>query len=546
MPWSLDMNEPSESPELLDDVPAPRLRRQRRLSFVWIVPALAGLLGIWLGLRTWLAKGPTVTITFQASEGIEAGHTKIKYKDVEVGRVTAVNLSPDLNRVVVTAEFSGRSASGLLSEHTRFWIVKPRIGTTGISGLNTLLSGSYISMDPGPPGASASEFKGLEAPPIVSSREAGELFSLRAEKLSSLNIGSPVYFRQIKVGEVAGYDLAKDGQSVQIKIFVHAPFNALVHKDTRFWDAGGVDVTVDANGLRMSSDSLMDILLGGIAFENPTSLDASEAVPKDFTFVLYPNHERSFEKVYLTRFYYVVDFNESVRGLTRGSPVEFRGIKIGSVEDLKLEFHTTTLEGHVPVLITIEPERLAMVGQKVGSMDVMMEKLVARGLRAQLKMGSLLMGGLFVDLDFYPQAPARALAKYGKYPQIPTIPTTMGALIGNLTQFLDHLQKLPLDQVIQDLHAAIPELRNTLKQASAMLARVDKETLPEAQATLAQTQKTLASLEAVLRSDSPAQQDLHQALEEFTRMSRTLRDLADTLERHPEALIKGKGKDQTP
>jgi paraquat-inducible protein B len=226
--------------------------------------------------------------------------------------------------------------------------------------------------------------------------------------------------------------------------------------------------------------------------------------------------------------------------------VEFRGIKIGTVEDLKLEFHTNTLEGHVPVLIAIEPERLALVGAKVGSMDVMMEKLVSRGLRAQLKMGSLLMGGLFVDLDFYPQAPAKAMAKYGKYPQIPTIPTTMGALIGNLTEFLDRLQKLPLPELIQDLRSTLPELKNTLKQAGSVLARADKETLPEAQATLAQAQKTLATLEKTLRADSPAQQELRQALEEFTRMSRTLRDLADTLERHPEAIIKGKGKDQTP
>ncbi|HWQ09463.1 MAG TPA: MlaD family protein, partial [Holophaga sp.] len=371
------------------------------------------------------------------------------------------------------------------------------------------------------------------------------LYTLRAEKLGSLSVGSPVYFRQIPVGDVAGFDLEPGGKSVAIQVFVRQPYDRLVHKDTRFWNVGGVDVSLDANGIRMSSDSLIDLLLGGVAFENPVSLEPAGPAPRNQVFALYGSHERIYEKIYQDRSYYLLDFNESVRGLVRGAPVEFRGIKVGQVEDLKLELQKEKLEVHVPVLVALEPERLSVLGGgKVGSMDDMLEKLVARGLRAQLKTGSLLTSSLFVDLDFYPKAPSRTAALHGKYREIPTVPTTMGALVSNLTGFLDRLQKLPLEEIANDLRASIPELRESLRQAAALMTRLDRQTAPEAEATLAQARASLAALEKLLRSDAPVQQDLRKALEEFTRASRALRDLADTLERNPESLVWGKGKEK--
>ncbi len=538
------MNEPLQEPESTPQPAEPVVRARRRLPTVWLIPLVATLIGIWLAFNAYVDKGPTFTIAFHSGEGLEAGRTKIKCKDVEVGKVKAIRLSEDRQKVLVTAELT-RDAASLLTDSARFWVVRARVSTSGISGLGTLLSGAYISMDPGDPGKSADRFEGLETPPIISSQQDGRMFTLRAEKLGSMTAGSPVYFRQIPVGEVAGFDLEKDGQSVSIKVFVRAPYDQLVHKNTRFWNVGGVDVTVDANGIRMSSDSMIDLLLGGVAFENPVSLEPVEPTPPNHVFALYASHERIYEQVYLDKRYYVLDFNESVRGLTRGAPVEFRGLKVGQVEDLKLEFNAQKLEMHVPVLVAIEPERLSVLGGGgVGSLDAVMEKLVARGLRAQLKMGSLLTSSLFVDLDFYPQAAPRSLDRYGKYREIPTIPTTMGALVSNLTKFLDRLQKLPLEDITNELKTSIPALRESLQQATALLTRLDKETAPQAQATLAQAQATLATLEKTLRTDSPVQSDLQRALDEFAKASRALRDLADTLERNPESLVWGKEKEK--
>jgi paraquat-inducible protein B len=537
MPWSLTMD--------LDGLPEPILKTGRwRLSIIWLIPAVAALIGGWMAFRALALRGPTVVVTFQSGEGLEAGQTRIRVKDVNMGKVTAVNLSADLSQVLVTAELK-KEAADLLSENSRFWVVRARIGTAGITGLGTLLSGAYIGFDPGKPGPEGSKpprhFKGLEAAPIITG-QAGRLITLRAEQLGSLNIGSPVHFRQIQVGEVAAFDLDKGGQAVAVKIFIHAPYDALVRKDTRFWDAGGVELTADANGIRLRSDSLVDLMLGGIAFENPITLQRSEEAKGDEVFVLYPDHDRIRERLFLERHYYVVNFSESVRGLSRGAPVEFRGIKVGEVEDLSLEFHTDTLEGKVPVLIAVEPERFTLVGGQHGSTDQIMRTLVERGLRAQLKMGSLLTGSLFVDLVFQPKAPRRAMGRYGAYPELPSTPSSLGVLVDKLTAFAERLEKLPLEEVVEQLRSSLPVLKATLKETTGLMARLNQETVPQAQATLAQAQATLGALERTLRSDSPTQQDLHGALEAFTRAARAMKDLADTLERHPEAIVFGKGK----
>ena len=534
------MDEPRHEPEDLQELPAPALRR-RRPSLVWFIPLVAALIGAWIALKAYTDRGPTITITFQSAEGLEAGQTRIKHKDVEVGRVTAINLSADFSHVVVTADLK-RGAYALLSENTRFWVVRARIGTNGISGLGTLVSGAYIGMDPGPKGKPLRDFKGLETAPILTPSMPGRLVELRAEKLGSLSIGSPVTFRQIHVGEVEGFDLDPEGQSVLIKVQVNAPYDRLIHRNTRFWDSGGVDLSLDANGLRLRSDSMVQLFLGGIAFENPANLESSDPAPPGQGFTLFATHDRAYEPVYRDRHFFVLNFDESVRGLAKGAPVEFRGVRVGEVEDFRLEFRTRELEGRIPVLIALEPERFAFKGAGGESIEALMARLVGKGFRAQLKMGSLITGNVFVDLGFFPHAPARAMAQSGGYREIPTVPSSTGALLENLTRLSERLQKLPLEDLAGQLRDTFPELRDTLRQTRALMARLDTETAPQVKATLAQAQTTLAALEKTLGSDSPTQTELRGALDEFAKAARALRNLADSLERHPESMIFGKGK----
>ena len=529
------MDEPDSPPAL----PEPVLRRHRP-SLVWLIPVVAAVIGAWIAVKGYSERGPTITITFQSAEGLEAGQTRIRHKDVEVGRVTAINLTPDFSRVEVTAELK-RSVQALLSENSRFWVVRARVGANGISGLGTLMTGAYIGMDPGPRGRTQRAFKGLESAPALTPNLPGTLVELRADKLGSLNIGSPVTYRQIPVGEVEGFDLDPEGRSVLIKVQVNAPYHGLVSRDTRFWDAGGVDLSLDANGVRLHSDSLAQLVLGGIAFENPPG-PRHAAPAQGQVFTLFSGRDRAFEPDHLEHRTFVLNFQESVRGLAKGAPVEFRGMKVGQVEDYKLEWQARDLESRIPVLVSLVPERFAVKDGPDEPMERLMARMVRKGLRGQLRSGSLLTGSLFVDLGFFPKAKPRTLAFSGGYPEIPTLPSTAGALLDSLSRLAERLQKLPLEEVAGQLRATFPELRDTLGRTRVLLERLDTGTAPQAEATLAQAQATLAALERTLDAGSPAQSGLREALDQFARAARALRDLADTLERHPESMIFGKGK----
>jgi paraquat-inducible protein B len=529
---------PASSPP--EPAPEPVRKPRRRISTVWLVPLVALLIGGWLAFRAWSERGPRITISFESAEGLTAGQSKIKYKEVEVGKITAITLSPDFNRVVVRAEIK-RHAEGLISEHSRFWVVRPRIGIGGVSGLGTLLSGAYVAVDPGKPGEWSDDFTGLETPPIVTAREQGRSFTLRAQKLGSINVDSPVLFRHLRVGEVTGYELEKSGEAVDIHVFVHGQYAALVHKDSRFWNAGSLDVSIGPNGVHAGADSAVALLLGGVSFESPTSLGSGEPAPEGHVFALYPTHSQIDERVYLNRRYYVVNFNESVRGLSRGAAVEFRGIQVGEVEDIRLEFDAARVEGQVTVLLVIEPERLKLLGKATDEMDDVLAKLVAKGLRAQLRMGSLISGSLFVDLDFYPRAARQGLGVYGAYRTIPATASSMGALLGDISGAMERLRGLPLEEIAQEIRTGLPMVKEVVKDLQRLLQKAAGETVPQASATLEQAQRTLQRVESAVAPGAPMQQDLRRALEDLSSAARSLKSLADTLERRPESVLRGKG-----
>jgi paraquat-inducible protein B len=527
----------------LEDLPNPVVKKKRQFSIVWLIPLVAALIGAWLAYKTISEKGPTVTLTFENAEGLEAGKTKIKFKDVEIGKVDAISLSKDLSHVILTASLV-KQAESYLTENTRFWVVRARVTASQITGIGTIFSGAYIGIDPGKPGTPARAFTGLETAPIVTTGAPGRQYVLKAKKLGSLDIGVPVYYRQIKAGEVVGYNLAKDGDSVKIKIFVHAPYHELVRENTRFWNAGGLDVSLDASGFKMNTESFVSMLLGGVAFETPVSLEVGEVAKEGHTFKLYDSLEKSYEKTYLEKRYFVLHFNESVRGLTRGAPVEFRGIRIGEVLDVSLQFEGEKMAFQIPVLIEVEPERIEVVGKKPTPGEKLIEKFVEQGLRAQLKTGSLITGQLFVGLDFYPNAPRSEVMYAGKYPIIPTVPTPLQAASETLTKFLDRLDKLPVEQMVTELRQAVRALNETITQTQGLVSRLGAEVAPQAKATLEQAQKTLASIEKLTSSDAPLSQDLQQALREFAEAARSIRALTDYLERHPDSIIYGKGNER--
>ncbi len=561
--------------------------RRHQISIVWFVPLVALLIGGWLVFKTLSEQGPTITVSFKSAEGLEAGKTKIKYKNVELGQVTQIRLTPDLSRVLVTAELD-KASEDFLSANTRFWIVRARVAAGQVSGLGTLFSGAYIGLDPGKPGLPGTQFVGLEIPPVVTTDLPGRHFRLHASRLGSLDIGAPVYYRQIKVGQVVGDKLEEDGQAVTVKIFINDPIDKLVYQNTRFWNASGLDFAVDANGIRVNTESIVTILFGGVAFDTPANLEPGGPAEDGDNFKLYESRERIFDKTYTEKTRWLLYFEGSVRGLTVGSPVEFRGIPIGQVLDINMEYDSEKKAFLIPVLIDIEQERIKVVGE-MNQADYKMRNdyLVAQGMRAQLKTGSLITGQLYVELDFHPDAEPAQINWQGRYPQMPTVPTSMDEITTSLTQLLKKLEKLPIEQIGNDLRDTIqgakrlvnsaelqeaiaalnatlnqaqqfaatlnkvitPELRsavanlNTTLEHTRKLARnFDRTVVPQLDATLQEAQATLKAIKGSVSKDSPLYYELMRVFKELTGAARSIRVMADYLERNPDALIYGKGK----
>ena len=273
-----------------DELPEVAVKRRRGISLVWLIPRVAGAIAIWLAYTTLQEKGPQITVMFDNAEGLEAGKTQVKYRNVEVGLVDEVALSEDLSHIVITASLD-KTMESHMKEGTRFWIVRPRVGFGGVSGLGTLLSGAYVEFDPGE-GQPAHDFIGLAEPPPITSEVPGTQFVLRTDKLGSIGRGAPVYYRSIAVGQVLGYELAEDKKGLTVKVFVDAPNDQLVRPSSRFWNASGVNVSVGADGVDVAMESLEALVAGGIAFDTPDIDQPGEPAASGMEFPLFANFAR--------------------------------------------------------------------------------------------------------------------------------------------------------------------------------------------------------------------------------------------------------------
>jgi len=533
-------------------------KKRSRLPVVWIVPIVAALVAVGIVVQKYLNEGPTIRIVFPSAEGIEAEKTLIKYKDVEIGKVTHVNLTDNHTKILVTAKME-KSAEGLFDNDARFWLVKPRVSLSGISGLGTILSGNFIGFEPGKSTVKRRDFLALENPPPITRDRLGREFVLRADTLGSLGLGSPIYYRRLDVGDVIAYDLAKDGRSMDIRIFVNAPHDKYVTPDTRFWEASGIDASLAADGFSVRTASVTSLIAGGIMFETPPSGSAVEAAPNT-VFTLFRDRSTALAPPQKETKRFVVRFKDSLRGLSVGAPVQFLGMPIGEVVDVSLEYNGEVLRPHVEfamytyrVAEAFTKESRAIQKSMTGAerAAILGQMVAEKGLRAQLRTGSLISGQLYVALDYFPDAPKAKIDMKQDPPEFPAVAGGLAELESQIHNIVAKLDKVPVEEIGNDLKKTLGTLDKTLQSADRTLTRVDAETLPEAKKTLEDLRRAVTAAERLLNStdntllgsDAPAQQELRDALQEFTRAARAIRMLADYLERNPETLIRGKNKE---
>jgi paraquat-inducible protein B len=531
-------------------------RRRWGISLIWIVPIVAAAIGISMLVHAWLSEGPEITILFRTATGLEAGKTPVKYKDVTVGAVTAITLSEDGSHVKVKVALM-QSAKSLTSKDSRFWVVRPRIGASGISGVDTLLSGAYIGVDKGQAEETASEFTGLEMPPPVVGDMPGKSFILKSEDLGSLDIGSPVYYRRIQVGRVASYQLGETGQDIKLQIFIDAPYDRYVTTDTRFWNASGVDVSLGADGLKLKTQSVATIVAGGVAFASPMGSQASPA-DKDTEFTLTADQDTAMAPPDGQAQYIQLKFDQSLRGLSVGAPVQFSGVDLGRVVSINLDYDPVKHRFPTVVGVLVYPERMGRVLDKLPKLEgdndrqaaVFMHAMVKQGLRAQARLGNILTGQLYIAMDFVPNAPKAEMDVNARPINLPTINGSFDRMQEQIANIVTKIEKMPLDSIAKHLDASLVNLDKTLTQVNTHVLpettqtlQQTRQTMQDAGQTMQQARQTLSGVDNVLADDAPLSQNLGQTLQEVQRTSRSLRELTDLLGRHPESLLRGRPAD---
>ncbi|QEM81971.1 intermembrane transport protein PqiB [Halomonas binhaiensis] len=518
--------------------------RQSRLSPVWIVPLVALFIGAWLVYDNYSSRGPLISLHMPTAEGIEAGKTLIKTRNVEVGQVETVRLSEDLSGVEITARMTPE-ADPMLVEDSYFWVVKPRIGRGGISGLGTVLSGAYIQLEPGESDVSDNSFDVHDQPPVASPGAEGIRLTLVSQTGSSLKVADPVVYQGINVGQVEEAKFDVKSQTMQHRIFIESPYDQLVTENTRFWTASGLDVSLGADGIQVKVGSLESLIGGGLTFGVPEDIPAGAPVEADTTFQLYTDEEEARQGSFNRHLDYVLLVEDTVRGLSKGAPVEFRGVRIGTVAAVPWNFSSIRDEQRdtlaIPVLIRIEPQRLGLE-MDIDEWKTRYERLFNAGLRATLKSGSLITGALFVELKFDPALRGQYTAEtFAGRPVFPTSRSGLAQIQSQVTALLDKLNKLDVESVLSGLDRNLQVSEATLNQAKELVSHMNQLLgSPETQNLLGNLNSTLQELKRTIGGISPnsdAYQDLTRTLDEVETLMRDLQPAARKISDKPSSLI---------
>lgn len=523
----------------MNDLPEPQEKKSRwKPLLIWLIPLIALLIALSLAVKALLSHGPTIDVSFRTAEGLVAGKTTVRYKQVDIGVVRQIDLSDDRSHVIARIDLR-KGASNFAAKDSRFWVVRPRIGTSGVSGIDTLLSGSYIEVDGGKSAEDKFEFTGLEVPPVISSDVPGKVFFLNADDLGSLDIGSPIYYRRINVGQITAYKLSDDGKNVELQTFIRAPYDKFVTTDARFWQASGIDVTLNASGFNLDTQSLASIVAGGIAFGIPESSRATTAANHS-RFNLWDSKGDALKEPDGQPRGVIMYFDHSLRGLTVGAPIDFMGIEIGNVKSVNAEFYDHYKQIRMRVEAVIYPSRVEN-GQALNPNSEIFKDFVEHGWRAQMRTGNLLTGQNYIALDKFPKAKPATLQILGdNRVVIPTTPTELSGLQAQVSQIADKLTKFPLVEIGQDVRKTLNNMNTAIESTDKLVKQLDGKVAPGLQATLDDVRKTVRSSESILSSDAPLQQDVRKALQQMTRAAASLQLMSDYIEQHPESIIRGK------
>ncbi|MFD2258105.1 intermembrane transport protein PqiB [Luteolibacter algae] len=533
-------------------VAKPEIRSAQRWNVVWTIPILAVLIGGWMLYKNVSSKGPEVRIRFETADGIVAGKTELRCRSVSVGKVSRVELSDDLQSVLVYCILD-KGNETLLRKGTRFWVVRPRVSASDVSGLGTLLTGVYIELEPGTGPMGPRYWRGRETPPATSRSVPGLRLTLVSDEAGSLSTGSPIYYRGYEVGRVESRKLDPNGRRVVYEAFIREQYQNLVRENTKFWNTSGINIDAGVDGFKIRTPSFQAMVSGGVSFAVPEGLRPGSLAKDGGVYELHEDIESAATSTFEPTLQLLLLFDQTVRGLAKSAPVEYRGIVIGRVTNISFDYVPDKENQKVPVLVEVDPKLLRAAGVNDSAEEEILRlgDAVSKGLRATLKTGSLLTGAMYVDFDYYPDDPPADLGYKGDYPVVPTLPSGFAQLEVKLASILDKIEALPLDKAISEIANAAEETSKTVSEAKLAIKEIEKAAAsaratmdnPEFQKLPEDLRRSLTELDKSVRSMGPEgsmQGDLLRTMDEFRAAMRAMESLSDTIKEKPNSLLFGK------
>ncbi len=531
------------------------IKPKKQISSVWIIPILALAMGAWMLFQYINSTGPQITLQLPTADGIEAGKTEIRALNVKVGVITEVTLSKNYDHIIATAQMN-KDAARMLRDDSMFWVVKPRIGRDGISGLETLLSGAYIQLQPGKSEKEKEKFKVLDIPPVAAPDAEGLRLILTHNEAGKLGVGDPVIFKGFTVGRVEKTSFDVDSRQAKYQLFIFKPYDSLVRTRTKFWLHSGMDLQLNSEGFELKFGSLESLLTGGVTFDTVSGMDSGELLTEDMaSFRLYDDVKQLREGMYDEYIEFVMLFDESVRGLKAKAPVEYRGLRIGTVMRVPLRFPTQEESfsvKRIPVLVRIELGRLFEHFHS-DSMSDYRDKLkleFAKGLRGTLKTGNFLTGALYIDTDFYPDAEKYVPDEFLDLEVFPTMRGGFAQVQKQLNDFLEKLNKLPMEDTLTSLNETLKTSERTLASAERAASSIDKLlNQNDTQQTPADIRKSLQQLQNTLDGYGPNStmyNEMESTLKELEKVMVELKPVLKQLNDKPNSLVFGEDEVSDP
>jgi len=540
----------------------PEIKESTKFNFVtsiWIVPFIAIMIAGWLAYQYYAQLGPEIKIIFPQNEGLQAGQSHIKYRDVPVGTVEKIELEENGNGVVVIARMD-KTAMPFLNENSRFWIVKPEVGLGGVSGLDTLISGTYIEMYARKGGEFKKEFIGLD----YAYRNIGEgtYFILNTPKReSAVKVGTPVYLKNIKVGQVEYVVLALDDASVDVIVYVDKQYVPYVHPDSKFWVRSTLEVELSNGTLDVSVAPVTDLIQGAIEFSS-TGKESAVPVPDDFVFRLYKNKSVIESKKvgyggeFVKRF--LIHTQDSIAKLKENAMVRYDGFEVGKVDDIRLSYDKVTHKMKGVVHIEIDTSVFEDPNDSNHSSgEKNLYEAVKEGLRAQIVPSDPISGMLYVDLTFDHHDENRTIVRRGDDVVFPSIAYKDGNIMDKVSSILDKINALELEKLLASLTETIEEsrkpiahaddligdLKKSIQDLNAMTARKSFKRMPdEVDRALKELTRTLRVARKTIKgyeSNSLVTHQITATLKTVKKTSEEMQEFLKMLNRKPNSLIFG-------